>query len=74
MLYHRVAMHFIHLDSPFGSKSLYSNASGICEFFSIAPESGWKLVAFASSEKAWSFIEKKYQDCKAVYACESFAE
>ena len=67
-------MHFIHLDSPFGSKSLYSNASGICEFFSIAPESGWKLVAFASSEKAWNFIEKKYQNDAAVYVCESLTE
>jgi hypothetical protein len=64
-------MFFIQLDAPFGSKTLFSDATGVCEFFSYPPSSEWEEVTFPTSEKAWSFVEKKFLSFSFVNVCES---
>ncbi len=59
----------VGLDLFFGSKYLYANKAGICEFYSIAP-SDWQAVTFDSLEKAEQFVNKHYPNMASVYIFE----
>lgn len=50
----------ILLDTPYGVKTLFSNRSGMVEFFSMPPGPDFFAVSFPSKEEAQSYLDKSH--------------